>query len=106
MSFLVLLLLSVSVHRLIVLCLCSVQNQSEAAEYSLNKVLSLARDQPNKPDHQAFVKQLRNCTAQMIEYTKEFHKTGLNWNIKARSCLLPACLPPELILCLSVYIGC
>lgn len=57
-----------------------VQGTLESADFYLNKVLTGFKEDPNKADHRAFVKGIKDITAQLGDYIKKYHATGLSWN--------------------------
>mmetsp|Transcript_2972 Transcript_2972/g.3512 ORF Transcript_2972/g.3512 Transcript_2972/m.3512 type:complete len:430 (+) Transcript_2972:27-1316(+) len=59
-----------------------VAGQLDAADFYLNKVLKIAKDQeePIKTDYRNFVKQLKVVVKELCNYIQEFHKTGVCWN--------------------------
>lgn len=61
-----------------------VRGTLEAAEFYLNKVLTIAKDaqDPDKEIHRAFVSGLKNIVNETAQYVQDNFKMGLIWNVK------------------------
>jgi CRISPR/Cas system CSM-associated protein Csm2 small subunit len=55
--------------------------QLEAADFYLNKILTVAKDKPDpeKTNHREYVRLIKNLVAKLAEYADEYFKTGLTW---------------------------
>eukprot|EP00455_Lapot_gusevi_P026826 TRINITY_DN282_c0_g1_i7.p1 TRINITY_DN282_c0_g1~~TRINITY_DN282_c0_g1_i7.p1 ORF type:complete len:349 (+),score=167.73 TRINITY_DN282_c0_g1_i7:487-1533(+) len=56
-----------------------VQAAQESADFYLNKILTTNKEAPNKDDHRAFVRQIKENLEKLRAYIKAHHTTGLTW---------------------------
>jgi len=59
----------------------AVTAQLEAAEFYLNKILTVAKDKPDpeKTNHRDYVRLIKALLTKLADYVDEFFKTGLTW---------------------------
>jgi hypothetical protein len=59
----------------------AVTAQGEAAEFYLNKILTVAKDKPDpeKTNHRDYVRLIKGLVAKLAEYVEEYFKSGLTW---------------------------